>query len=316
MEFVMITYVYGDLFTSPAAVLVNTVNTVGVMGKGIAKEFKRNYPAMFREYQERCDRGEMKIGTLFLYRAPNKSVLNFPTKQHWRSPSRVEYIEAGLKTFVASYEKSGIDSVAFPQLGCGNGELEWRAQVQPVMEHYLKGLPILIYIHLSNETTSVPEHRDQKWMKEWLNSEPESLPAHEVWSDLVQSVQSDPHVNGWYADIVAKQMVSPWADDLDDSDSMVQAIRFVRESVEVMVSQESILPLWRQLTTLGLASVEDLPPSVQASSAPLLDLLLRLEYLQPAQFVHLQARREGSVHGVKLVPRSSKPQRQLELLRV
>lgn len=312
----MITYVYGDLFTSPASVLVNTVNTVGVMGKGIAKEFKKNFPEMFKVYQERCEDRELKIGTLFLYRTPNKSVLNFPTKQHWRSPSKVEFIEAGLETFVASYEKWGIDSVAFPQLGCGNGELNWEVQVRPLMERHLRQLPIRIYIHLSNVRTTIPEHRDAKWMKHWLNSEPESLPAPEVWLDLLTSVQSDPIVDGWYADIVSRQVVSPWAEDNDDSGSLIQAIRFTHDSEEVVVSQESILPIWRQLTTFGLASIEDFPPSVQASQAPLLELLLRLEYLQPAQFASLQRPEAGLTHGVKLLPRPARQQRQLELLQV
>ena len=83
----MITYVVCDLFQSPARVLVNTVNTVGVMGKGIAKDFKRIYPDMFREYQRICERNSFDIGDLWLYKTTNKWVLNFPTKRHWRQPS-------------------------------------------------------------------------------------------------------------------------------------------------------------------------------------------------------------------------------------
>lgn len=92
----MITYVEGDLFTSPAQVLVNTVNTVGVMGKGIAKEFKDIYPDMFRACRRLCERDELIVGKIFLHRTPHKWVLNFPTKRHWRQRSRVEDIEAGL----------------------------------------------------------------------------------------------------------------------------------------------------------------------------------------------------------------------------
>ena len=99
------TYVRGNIFESPAETLVNTVNTVGVMGKGIAYEFKRLYPEMFREYRDLCERGSLQIGALYLYRTDHKSVLNFPTKKHWRSPSQPEYIEEGLKTFVRTYRE-------------------------------------------------------------------------------------------------------------------------------------------------------------------------------------------------------------------
>ena len=144
----MITYVVGDLFTSPAKVLVNTVNTVGVMGKGIAKDFKRVYPEMFAEYQAHCEHGLLDTGKLWLYKTPHKWILNFPTKKHWRKPSKLEYIEAGLRKFADTYDAKGIVSISFPMLGCGNGELDWERQVQPLMDEILRPLPIDIYIHL------------------------------------------------------------------------------------------------------------------------------------------------------------------------
>jgi len=145
----MITYVIGNLFESPARVLVNTVNTVGVMGKGIAKDFKAIYPDMFREYQKLCESKKLTIGKLWLYKTPNKWILNFPTKTTWKQPAKVEYIESGLETFVRMYAKKGITSIAFPPLGCGNGELDWENQVRPIMEKYLKRLPIDIFIFTS-----------------------------------------------------------------------------------------------------------------------------------------------------------------------
>jgi O-acetyl-ADP-ribose deacetylase (regulator of RNase III) len=118
----MITYVVGDIFRSPAKVLVNTVNTKGIMGKGLAKDFKAIYPEMFRKYQHLCEEKRFDVGQLYLFRTPNKWVLNFPTKRDWKHPSRPQYIEAGLKAFVNGYAKAGITSVAFPQLGCGHGD--------------------------------------------------------------------------------------------------------------------------------------------------------------------------------------------------
>ena len=191
----MITYVVCDLFTSPARTLVNTVNTVGVMGKGIAKDFKTIYPEMFARYQELCEKGQFDIGQLWLYRTPNKWVLNFPTKKHWRSPSHPDYIEAGLKKFVDTYYIHGITSVSFPQLGCGNGELDWESQVRPLMEKYLDPLPFEIYIHLQDRTDLLsPEHRNIRQIKKWLQSEPDALAFNEVWADLIAAIVLDPNV--------------------------------------------------------------------------------------------------------------------------
>lgn len=142
----MLKYVQGDLFTSPAKVLVNTVNTQGVMGKGIAFTFKKAYPDMFKKYQKYCEQKAIDIGKLWLYKSPNKWVLNFPTKREWRKKSEYEYIELGLKKFVDSYQTKGITSIAFPKLGCGNGGLDWTI-VKTMMEDYLGQLPIDIYIY-------------------------------------------------------------------------------------------------------------------------------------------------------------------------
>lgn len=147
----MIRYVAGSLFDSSAQTIVNPVNTVGVMGAGIALEFKRRYPAMFRAYKRFCDRGELTTGKLFLHRTPDKWILNFPTKQHWRNPSRIEWVEEGLDKFVRTYTVQGITSIAFPRLGCGHGGLEW-AVVQPLMHRCLSGLAIPVFVHAEATT--------------------------------------------------------------------------------------------------------------------------------------------------------------------
>lgn len=154
----MLTYVYDSIFASPAHVLVNTVNTVGVMGRGIAREFKRIYPDMFAQYQVLCERGLVDVGKLWLYKTPGKWILCFPTKRHWRSPSRVEYIEMGLQKFVRTCMDRGVSSVSFPQLGCGNGGLDWESEVRPLMEKYLGRLPISVFVHLYSADGYRPEH--------------------------------------------------------------------------------------------------------------------------------------------------------------
>lgn len=128
-------------------VLVNTINCVGVMGKGLAQVFKMKYPEMFTEYKEMCKRKIVHTGCLYPYSINNQvKVLNFPTKEHWRSPSRVEYIETGLSWIIDNYKVLHIKSIAFPPLGCGNGGLEWE-NIGPLMYEKLKDLPIDIEIY-------------------------------------------------------------------------------------------------------------------------------------------------------------------------
>ena len=143
----MIQYIEGDIFDSPAQVIVNTVNTVGVMGKGLALSFKQRYPNMFEKYKKVCENKLLTIGKLMMCYEADHWILLFPTKEHWRNPSKMEYIEEGLKKFVQTYAEKNITSIAFPRLGCGNGELDWN-KVKPLMEHYLKDLPIDVYIYL------------------------------------------------------------------------------------------------------------------------------------------------------------------------
>jgi O-acetyl-ADP-ribose deacetylase (regulator of RNase III)/uncharacterized protein YwgA len=123
----------GDLFSSQAQTLVNTVNCVGVMGKGVALEFKKRWPAMFEDYQRRCAQKRVRLGEPYLYRdLSGTTIVNFPTKDHWRSPSRIADIERGLDYLVAHAEAWGIRSLALPPLGCGNGGLEW-SEVGPLI---------------------------------------------------------------------------------------------------------------------------------------------------------------------------------------
>jgi O-acetyl-ADP-ribose deacetylase (regulator of RNase III) len=147
----MIRYVTGDLLKSSAQVLVNPVNVVGVMGKGLVQQFKDQYPQMFKEYEQICKAGDLRIGLLWMYKNADKWILNFPTKKHYKDASKPEYVEAGLKNFVDSYESLSVTSIAFPQLGCGLGGLNWESQVKPLMEQHLADLPIDISIYVGEE---------------------------------------------------------------------------------------------------------------------------------------------------------------------
>ncbi len=122
----MITVLKGDLFNSNAQTLVNTVNCVGVMGKGIALGFKKRFDEMYADYVRRCEAAEVKLGRPYLYKPLVPPwILNFPTKEHWRSVARLTDIVAGLDYLEAHYKEWGIESLAVPPLGCGEGQLDW-----------------------------------------------------------------------------------------------------------------------------------------------------------------------------------------------
>lgn len=146
-----IVYLRGNIFFSPADVIVNPVNIFGVMGKGLAAQFKKKYPRMFESYKKKCDEKILQVGRIMLVSEVDHRIMLFPTKKHWKYPSKLEYVEAGLRRFVAAYEKYDIKSIAFPPLGCGYGGLSWEEQVQPLMEKYLGDLPIKIYVYLHFE---------------------------------------------------------------------------------------------------------------------------------------------------------------------
>lgn len=126
----------GDLLGSKMQALVNTVNCVGVMGKGIALAFKTRFPVMFRDYKDRCFRKEVKLGEPYIFNENGRTIINFPTKQHWRNASTLEDIRKGLQYLAEHLEAWGITSLAIPPLGCGNGGLNWN-DVKPLIEAYL-----------------------------------------------------------------------------------------------------------------------------------------------------------------------------------
>lgn len=143
----------GNIFTSKAQTIVNTVNCVGVMGAGIALECKLRYPAMFAKYVALCEKHQMSIGKLWLYRNTERWILNFPTKKHWKYPSKIEYIRLGLEKFLATYESKGITSIAFPVLGAQNGGISQEDSLS-VMNEYLSNcsIPVEIYRYTPDVT--------------------------------------------------------------------------------------------------------------------------------------------------------------------
>jgi len=140
----MLHYTKGNLLEADVEALVNTVNTVGVMGKGIALMFKEAFPENFRAYAAACKRGEVEVGRVFVTERAEligpRWIINLPTKQHWRTATRIEWIEAGLEDLKSVVNENTIQSIAIPPLGCGNGGLAW-STVRPLIERTLADLP-------------------------------------------------------------------------------------------------------------------------------------------------------------------------------
>ena len=140
----MITFTSGDVTKADAEALVNTVNCVGVMGRGIALQFKRRYPDNFRAYAAACDRGDVEPGRVFVFETGQltnpRYIINVPTKRHWRGKSRLADIESGLESLVEAIRARHIRSIAIPPLGCGLGGLDWD-EVRPRIEAALRTLP-------------------------------------------------------------------------------------------------------------------------------------------------------------------------------
>ncbi len=141
----MIELAQGNLLEAPVDALVNTVNTEGVMGKGIALQFRQAFPEMFRAYEKACAQGAVRLGKMHVFDLGGLAggprwIINFPTKGHWRARSQIADIDAGLSDLVAQIRDLGIKSIALPPLGCGNGGLEW-SDVRPRIEAALSTLP-------------------------------------------------------------------------------------------------------------------------------------------------------------------------------
>ena len=136
-------FTQGNLLEAPVDAVVNAVNTVGVMGKGIALMFKERFPENYKAYAAACKVGEVVVGRMFVTAGVELTgprwIINFPTKQDWRRPSRLEWLVAGLEDLKEVIREKGIRSIALPALGCGNGGLDWRV-VRPVVEMSLAEL--------------------------------------------------------------------------------------------------------------------------------------------------------------------------------
>jgi len=294
----MILTVYGDLLTSPARVLVNPVNTVGVMGAGLARTFKRCFPEMFDQYAALCQADEFDIGRLLLWRDPHTWVLNFPTKKHYRAPSRPEYIEQGLQKFVTSYAELGITSASFPALGTGQGGLDWDTTVRPLLEAYLQPLPIMVYVHLDTAEDSEDTSINPRALRLWLNRPRTDVTFSSFWRDLKARLKQNPDF-----------------ETLEDAPQRFRVIAETRQqraslkinpikSSPIFLPESSLRALWAAVKRAGYLLPQQLPDGLAAYGPYLIAMLAALPAIRP---VKLALPGESPVMGVQMLPPSLHP---------
>lgn len=261
----MLTYLKGDMFNSPAQVLVNTVNTVGVMGKGIALKFKKLYPEMFKRYQEICDNESFDIGKLYLWKGQDKWILLFPTKKHWRNPSKIEYIETGLKKFTTNWNRLGIESIAFPRLGCGNGNLNWM-DVKPIMEKYLKPLPIQVFIYVDDYREDIPEHKQPDITEKWLHGSVDAIGFNMIKEEL-QNILKD---NNQIEFLNGQKAFVKWENDK----------LYISNDRHNEIPEDDFCTFWNYIRDSGVVAKKQMPEYFSQYADELIEILKKLDYLQ------------------------------------
>ncbi|WP_057463169.1 macro domain-containing protein [Pseudovibrio sp. POLY-S9] len=261
-----------SILESSAQTVVNTVNTVGVMGKGLAAAYKKKYPEMFRKYKVICDANMLVAGSFWLWKGSDQWVLNFATKKHWRNPSKFDYIEAGLVEFREKYNELGIREIAFPRLGCGNGGLNWD-EVKPMMVHYLRNLPIDIYIHDFEANIGKPEHHFVSHKCRFAGS----------FDDFVEDIvlllkRSHGHLKPLY-----------YSDELNlHVDSKKNVFRENGEQT-LIADEEDLFRIWRTLKSSVLTR-DALPETPYDNALPIFSLLSYLPYIRPVRVSDLHGK--------------------------
>lgn len=247
----MIHPLVGNIFESEAQTLVNTVNCVGIMGKGLALEFKKLFPDMYEDYVARCKAKEVQLGKPYLYRRLLPPwILNFPTKDHWRSVSRLSDIVAGLEYLEKHYREWEITSLAVPALGCSNGQLEWRV-VGPTLYRYLSrfDIPVELYAPYGTPEAEIETSflarvsgstsTDDVYKDSWKMN-----PAYVGIVEILARIEREPY--HWPVGRVAFQKVAYFATEL----GLPTGLQFVRGSYGPFSSD--LRPLITRLVNNGL----------------------------------------------------------------
>ena len=193
----MLKKIKGNIFNTRCQTLVNTVNCIGVMGKGIALECKLRFPDMFKKYKEFCEKELMKPGSLQLCNSSKPWILNFPTKVHWKDPSKIEYLEKGLDKFQYEYSKKKITSIAFPLLGTSLGGLSEELVYKTMIKYLepLKNIDIEIYEYDPNAGDDLFDLFHQKVWRFSVDDYKKNLKINKIAAENLKRAIDEKNVN-------------------------------------------------------------------------------------------------------------------------
>lgn len=260
-----------DVFLSPARVLVNPVNTVGVMGSGVSGEFKRFFPATFASYKRRCDAGKLEIGGLWLRRDGMRDVLHLPIKSHWRSATKLEDVEICLQRLAGSIPRWALRSLALPAFA--ESELDFDAQILPLIDFYLSPLMATIYLHRPTEDSP---RRSIRTVQTLLSQPSGQVPFEKFWRDMQRGIKRD-----------QGRVVLP-----DKGQARVEIVtgrtggRVIltpETGAETTLTQSQLGDLWSGLVTSGLLVSSQFPSMLVEIAPMLIGLLSSVDYVVPVR---------------------------------
>lgn len=251
-----------DLFLSPATVLLNPVNTAGVMGSGISAEFKRFFPSVFEQYRALCDAGKLTLGRVWLAQAGAKRILHLPVKAHWRSAAKRTDLEAAIQLLVSRWADWGIGSLAVPQFE--ETGLAWEADVRPILESALAALPIPVYLHTYDRKQD--SGRSLRQIDTLLNKPTARADFSQFWRDLGRAVRK--------ADATFHTADGRAFKAQFDLTGRRKALNIIPDAGDTIYLTDTMLSeLWTALQTAGLLMAWQFPGAIEAYSAYLIPLL-------------------------------------------
>jgi len=260
------------------------------MSKGIAQKFKQAFPPMYEAYHALCQADNFDIGKLLLYKGGEKWVLNFPIKKHPNAKARLESIEAGLQKFASVYADEQFASVSFPALGVDDG-LTWD-EVRPLMESYLRPLPIMVYIHIDKDPYAEPLRADV--LAKRLNGQTQDVTFEAFWRNIVNLARKTPqhHTLG--------DTPKPFSVAVRDEGKRRISLSLLPEGGESHFLPQSVLKdLWQYVLMTGYSLPQNLPDGLDSVGDMVVSFLSKLDYLRP---IIIQPDGGDKVIGLHYVP--------------
>lgn len=258
-----------DLFLSPATVLVNPVNTAGVMSSGISAEFKRFFPSVFDQYRALCDAGKLTLGRVWLAQAGAKRILHLPVKAHWRSAAKHSDLEAAVQLLVSRWAEWGIGSLAFPQFE--EAGLGWNEDIRPLLESALTALPIPVYLHTYDRKADAT--RSLRQVDTLLNKPTTRVDFTRFWRELNRVIRK---ADGKFISTDGK----PFTAEIDPNARRKMLTMTPQEGQPVVLTDTTLAELWTAVQSAGLLMTWQFPGAVENCTTLLIPLLAAFDDVQ------------------------------------